>query len=131
MAGSDWLNQASTSELLCLPFLDSGMSDRKAEANAILVARGYSPWQISLLRKLCRIGLWTQYFVWEEWRLDILDVVLGYGLLFVLLAIACIVFGFSLSKAVAWIGVMLFILGCVLTAVAWAGFRRNNREKLN
>lgn len=108
---------ASTSELLCTPFLDTDTKEDTKAADLVLASRGYPRWLIRFLRNICGIGLSTQIIVWEEWHLDIGDVILGYGPLFVVLGLfLCWLSLIFSSLQVAAVGIGLIALGilCVL-----------------
>lgn len=111
----------STSELLCVPFLDTDTRHETERADALLKERGYSTWLITLLRRICAVGLWTQAFVWEEWHLDSSDVLVGYGAL-------CL----PLGLLTIWhrpLGITFITLGVSLIGLGvWLMYRRPAAE---
>ena len=75
--------KASTSELICIPFLDSSTtaSERAAIATE-LRRRGLGRISVSLLRILAGLGLWWNLIAWEWAHLDLYDVLFGYAINF-------------------------------------------------
>jgi hypothetical protein len=71
-------------ELICLPLLDTEVTKDMPPAMAELKARGYPVWLVHLLRGLAFPGLWYQVVAWEWGSIGAYDVLLGYGVLFVI-----------------------------------------------
>jgi hypothetical protein len=121
--------KASSSELLCVSFLDTDTTKDKKMADEELRRRGYSSWLIRVLRSIFSVGLWTQGFTWEEWHLDLNDVLAGYGLLLsglgVIVTVSALV-----TKLFSWhIGAYVLLTGACLLALAiggWLARRRNH-----
>ncbi|MDN3517506.1 hypothetical protein QWY84_07795 [Aquisalimonas lutea] len=128
MAEPTWSERATISELLCVPFLDSGARNWQLEADAELIRRGMSRMLIPILRRVCAIGLWTQYLAWEEWHLDLYDVLFGYGVLFLGAGVAVSVFGFMFAPLVGWFGGALFLMGACLAVAGWRGYGKGTRH---
>lgn len=53
-----YLHRLSTSELVCLPFLDADTTALVPEADRVLQGRGWSPSMVRRLRRAARVGLW-------------------------------------------------------------------------
>jgi hypothetical protein len=120
--------RASSSELLCVPFLDTDTSKDTERANSILLARGYPLWLIKLLRQVFAVGLWTQVFVWEEWHLDIADVLAGYGLLLIPLGLFLLWVGYVSQTFLASVGGAILALGPLLVVFGfWLMWRRGKK----
>ncbi len=109
-------------ELICLPFLDRDTSGLLQVADDELQRRGYSIRGVRLLRRIARPGLWFQRVAWEADSLDAFDVLLGYGLLFVLSSpFVAMVCGLTIGRHS--FGMIPLGIGLGLIAVAFAGFR--------
>lgn len=118
----DYENKA-TSVLLCLAFLDDG-GGLTTVADEELNRRGYSNKAIKVLRMLCSIGLWTQSFVWEEWHLDLYDVIIGYGLLICFWSIPISIFLFIVFSVKLFWPLVVFIAGFALIFCGLFGVSR-------
>ena len=121
------LERCTTSELLCLPFLDTDVTAELPIADTVLRARGYPPAAIRVLRAVCKVGLWHQLlFLWEWASLDVWDVVLGYAVLAVPIGLAvAIVLSVPVGLAIAAAGVAAF-LGAY-AGMAFGSWRRGSR----
>jgi hypothetical protein len=115
---------ASTSELLCVPFLDNDTTKDVEFADAVLAYRGYPKWTIRILRRIFSVGLWTQGFVWEEWYLDLSDVLAGYGLLLLGLGLISSMVGVVVQSPIWIIAGAILVLGFIFIALAFWGWRR-------
>ena len=72
--------RARTSELICIPFLDSSTTSSEREAIASeLRRRGFGRVPVLFLRVLAGLGLWWNLIAWEWATLDLSDVVFGYA----------------------------------------------------
>ena len=118
------MRNSSSSELLCLPFLDTDVTEKLALANDELKRRGWASWQIHLLRKVFAVGLWTQVFAWEEWHLGIWDVIFGYSIIGALLGFSIIVFGFAIFPQVLWVGGSVILASLLVILISAIGMRR-------
>lgn len=99
-------------ELICRPFVDTDVPKGRAAADRELAARGYSPSVVRALRTVAAVGLWYQIVDWEWGVLGVYDVLLGYGV--ILLGIALLAallgqFGWALWAVAA--SVSFFIVG--------------------
>ena len=103
-------------ELLCFPFLDTGSDEERQEAHDELLRRGYPQWMIRSLRAVAGVGLWYQSVAWEWGSLGVFDVLLGYGVIFLVAS----PFVFALSPMATG---LLFGAGFLSFATAVAGFR--------
>jgi len=111
----------SSDELICLPFLDTGTLEEHRAADDELRARGYPTWLVRLLRRIAKIGLWYQVVAWEWGSLGVYDVLMGYGVIFLIISPFLVVFGFL------WVGVM-FGAGVLCLAIAVVGFWLRRRH---
>lgn len=116
--------RAKTVELLCVPFLDTDTTAQTRRADLVLSQRGYPAWLIKALRALCGIGLWTQVLVWEEWILDLGDVLMGYGVLLFIFGIPVGLVGLKFSPLAAWVGASMLVVGPLLIVSAVIYWRR-------
>jgi uncharacterized membrane protein (DUF2068 family) len=122
------MGKLSTGELLCIPFLDTDTTKDTVLANAELQLRGYPMWLISLLRKLCGVGLWQQSFLWENFHLDLADVAAGYGLPLALLGTVVAVLANVRHPSVAWVGLGMLAFGLTLLIAAVLGWRHSRKR---
>lgn len=129
MVRRSYLERQSTSELLCLPFLDTDVSEEVPIADEILRARGYPPRVIRFLRILCCIGLWHQFlFMWDWASLSLWDVIQGYA---VPLAVIGVYVGMIFSLSV---GLTLLATGVAAFFGAYVGMswsRKRFERKMN
>lgn len=108
-------------ELICLPFLDTDITRDQEIALQELRARGYSDRTIELLRLLARPGLWYQVVAWEWASLGLFDVLFGYALILLPVALAIALTGlFKVAGIVA-------VLAVLLLAGSYAGFSYRRR----
>ena len=119
-----YLERQSSSELLCLPYLDTDTSTDVLIANRILQERGYPAGLIRVLRGLFRIGLWHQFaFMWEWASLDVWDVVQGYAILLLPVGLMIALLGaIKTGGAIMLVAVVAF-LG------AYAGMARTRKRR--
>ena len=115
---------STISELLCLPFLDTDVEEKVTLADKELIRRGVPFWSIGLLRRICAVGLWTQIFAWEEWHLDIWDVLFGYSIIGLLSGFLVVVFGYAISTQALWFGGVVIFCSIVVFLVSAIGMRR-------
>ena len=121
---SGMLGKSTVSELICLPFLDTDVTQKVPLADQELVRRGFPIWSIRMLRRFCAIGLWTQIFAWEEWHLDIWDVLFGYSILAAIIGFLIIVFGFAISSNSLWVGGAILMASILVFFCSAIGMRR-------
>lgn len=117
----EYLRSESTSALVCLPFLDTDEPEARDLANQILAERGFPLPAIRLLRGLAGIGLWYQVVLWEDFHLDLSDVLAGYGLIAGVLGLLAML----LSRV--W-GIGLLVVAAALLLLAWLGWGRFRRR---
>lgn len=117
----EYLRGESTSALICLPFLDTDTEEEKRIADRVLAERGYGPFVVRVLRALAAVGLWYQVALWEDFHLDLSDVLAGYGVIVGAIGV--------LALLVSWVwGIGLLSLAIVLLVLAWLGWRRFRRR---
>ena len=118
------LERQTTSELLCLPFLDTDTAADLPVANSILRDRGYPPRLIRFLRVICGIGLWHQFlFMWDWACLDIWDVTQGYAMLLVPIGIVV-----TLVSSVT-VGLVFLAGSLVAFCSSFAGMARARKRR--
>ncbi len=84
--------KARTSELICIPFLDSSTTPSERDAIAAqLRSRGFGRISVLFLRILAGLGLWWNLIVWEWVSLDLNDVLFGYAINFGLVTLVATV----------------------------------------
>jgi len=121
---SEEIENSTISELICLPFLDTDVEAKVPLADNELRRRGFPSWSIRPLRKICGVGLWTQMFAWEEWHLDIWDVLFGYSIIGLLAGFLVIIFGFAISTQALWFGGVTILTSILFFLVSAIGMRR-------
>lgn len=113
----EYLKSESTSALICIPFLDTDTKEDKRIADQVLAERGYAPFVVRVLRALAGVGLWYQVVLWEDFHLDLSDVLAGYGVIVGAMGV--------LVLLISWVwGIALLSLAVVLLLLAWLGWRR-------
>ena len=126
--------KARTSELICIPFLDSSTTPSERDAIAAeLHSRGLGRTSVLFLRILAGLGLWWNLLAWEWASLDLNDVLFGYAINFglvtfaaTLVAVVCLFTGASVLPAgVVALASFLLCLGSGL--VAKRGYERARR----
>jgi hypothetical protein len=115
------LRQEATSALVCLPFLDTEQPKEEAVADQILAERGYSRLAVRILRALAGVGLWYQIIAWEDFHLDLSDVLAGYGVIVAGMGVFILIF----SRP--W-GLGVLSLAAVLMCLAWRGWTQFRRR---
>jgi hypothetical protein len=128
--------KARTSELICIPFLDSSTtpSERRAIA-AELRSRGLGRVPVLFLRILAGFGLWWNVVAWEWLTLDLYDVLFGYAINFGLVSVlAAVVAAFRLFTGGPLLAPCLTaIVSSLLCAGLWLfakrGWERRRRER--
>lgn len=81
------MDKCTTGQLVCMPFLDTDVSDDLPRANAELARRGIGPVLRTILRAIAATGLWWNVLWWEWCALDFRDVLIGWASNLVLLAL--------------------------------------------
>jgi hypothetical protein len=127
--------KSRTSELICIPFLDSSTTPVERDAIAAeLRKRGLGRISVLLLRVLAALGLWWNLVAWEWASLDLNDVLFGYAinsglvaLVATLVATVRFITGSSPLTAGA-IALASLFLCLVLGLVAKRGYERARRE---
>ena len=117
-----YLRRLPTSELICLPFLDTDTTALVPEADRVLQSRGWSPSTIRRLRRVAGVGLWWQVIAWEWASLDVCDVLAGYGAIVLALGGVLMLAGLPFSKTVLIAGAIVTAAGVALLASAVGGW---------
>jgi hypothetical protein len=124
-----------TSELICIPFLDSATTPSEREAIATeLRSRGFGRVSVLLLRILAGLGLWWNLVAWEWATLDLHDVLFGYAINFALLALVSTGFAaFHLATGASLLPAGLIALGSSVLCLglffcARRGWERRRQE---
>jgi hypothetical protein len=127
--------KARTSELICIPFLDSSTTPSERDAIAAeLRSRGFGRIPVLLLRILAGLGLWWNLVAWEWASLDLNDVLFGHAINFGLVAfVATLVAAvrFLTGTSVLAAGVLAlasFLICLVFGLIAKRGYERARRE---
>ena len=115
-------------ELICLPFLDTDTTNELPVVDAELRARGYPGWLVGLLRVVAFPGLWYQFLIWEWGSLGAYDVLLGYGVIFVVVSPFVAMLSSLLFGTLSW-GAVPLVVGLLFFAVAWRGLNRRMRAE--
>jgi hypothetical protein len=128
--------KARTSELICIPFLDSSTTPAERQAiTAELRSRGLGRVPVLLLRVLAGFGLWWNLVAWEWFTLDLHDVLFGYAINFGLVAgIASVLAVFRLFSGgplliPCLVALASFLLCAGLWLLAKRGWERRRRER--
>jgi hypothetical protein len=128
-----------TSELICIPFLDSSTSPSEREAIATeLRSRGFGRIPVLVLRMLAGLGLWWNIVAWEWATLDLYDVLFGYAINFALVAVVATGFaafhlvtgGSPLPAGFVALGSSLLCLGLFLCAKRGWESRRQESARM-
>jgi hypothetical protein len=119
-------SKATTSELICSPFLDSYITPMEREAMTTeLRRRGLGRTSVFVLGVLAGAGLWWNVFAWEWAHLDLWDVIFGYSINVALVALlAGVVAGvrFLNGDSTYWPGLVVVVsllasAGLLVTAI--------------
>jgi apolipoprotein N-acyltransferase len=119
--------RARTSELICIPFLDSSTTPSEREAIATeLRRRGFGRIAVLFLRILAGLGLWWNLIAWEWATLDLSDVLFGYAINSGLVAlVATVIAAFRLLTGASLVPAGLTALASSLLCLAfWLSARR-------
>src|SRR4051812_30988896 len=100
----NYLERQSTSFLICLPFLDTDVTEGSRIANEVLAKRGYPLFIVKSFRKIAALGLFWQVFERDWVHLDLWDVLYGYCAIFLFTGIIMIPVGIIISFKIVIVG---------------------------
>jgi hypothetical protein len=123
----------STSSIICAPFLDSDFTpDERTKMIAELRRRGYPRAVVVVLRVLAGFGLWWNLFAWEWGDLNLIDVLAGYSLNFliatVVLAALCLIF-LAVGRPLGNLPALVLASAAACAVLFWVAFRKAKRER--